>query len=243
MRPTSSAILALLATSCLAAPANPPATTRNLSVDPPSSSSLFAYDNKVLLFRHGEKKSDSSIGLSLKGKKRAKCLRSLLGRDSKHNVGLILAEKYNKDTGKRRRPYETVKGLAHDLGLEVDVSCEVDDVDCVARKIEKYAKSGGKGEVVICWKHSMLHKIARALGADDTSPYPDDRYDIIWTLTHRRIVKKEPERCPGLDPQKERKNDPDLEVDGETDELEEYLADLAVADRAQVRLGGLDELD
>lgn len=35
------------------------------------------YSNKVLLFRHGEKRSDSSIGLSVKGKKRAQCLRNV----------------------------------------------------------------------------------------------------------------------------------------------------------------------
>lgn len=37
----------------------------------------YRYNNKVLLFRHGEKRSDSSIGLSVKGKKRAQCLRKV----------------------------------------------------------------------------------------------------------------------------------------------------------------------
>ena len=61
-------------------------------------------------------------------------------------------------------------------------------------------------------KHSYLHKIARELGAKKTAPYPDDRYDIIWTLTRRRIVRKESEQCPGLDPVVRRHDDPDLEI-------------------------------
>ncbi|GAA5877746.1 hypothetical protein JCM3774_000743 [Rhodotorula dairenensis] len=171
----------------------------------------YRYNNKVLLFRHGEKRSDTSIGLSEKGKKRAQCLRKKLGKKSRHNIGLILAEAYNPDTGKRRRPFDTVKGLAHDLGLKVDLSCEADDFECVSDRVEDYARSGGKGDIAICWKHSYLHKIARELGAKKTAPYPDDRYDIIWTLTRRRIVRKESEQCPGLDPVL--RHDPDLEID------------------------------
>lgn len=126
------------------------------------------------------------------------------------------------------------------MGLKVDLSCEADDFECVSERVEEYAKRGGKGDVAICWvglsralfsltqttvllcgelisshpprqKHSYLHKIARELGAKKTAPYPDDRYDIIWTLTRRRIVRKESEQCPGLDPVV-RRHDPDLEV-------------------------------
>lgn len=77
MRPATGLGLVLLAASTLAAPADSATTPSDSTLDAPSSSSLYRYDNKVLLFRHGEKKSDSSIGLSLKGKKRAKCLRNV----------------------------------------------------------------------------------------------------------------------------------------------------------------------
>ncbi|KAG0663369.1 hypothetical protein C6P46_002708 [Rhodotorula mucilaginosa] len=186
-------------------------STSNPDFDANIEATGYRYNNKILLFRHGEKRSDSSIGLSEKGKKRAQCLRKKLGKHSRHNIGLILAEAYNPSTGKRRRPYDTVKSLARDLGLKVDLSCEADDFECVSERVEEYAKRGGKGDVAICWKHSYLHKIARELGAKKTAPYPDDRYDIIWTLTRRRIVRKESEQCPGLDPVV-RRHDPDLEV-------------------------------
>lgn len=79
------------------------------------------------------------------------------------------------------------------------------------------------------------------------------RYDIMWTLRNGRVVKKESERCPGLDPQHPRKHDGDLEIDVasvEDDDEEEEEGDLSVWDEydaessaAQWQLGGLDELD
>ena len=67
----------------------------------------------------------------------------------------------------------------------------------------------------------MLHKIAHELGAKKTTKYPDDRYDIMWTLHHNRLIEKESEHCPGLDPKKSGKHDPDLEIHPESDLDEE----------------------
>ncbi|GAA6059224.1 hypothetical protein JCM10212_006617 [Sporobolomyces blumeae] len=174
--------------------------------------SLYRYQNKVYLIRHGEKGKKGETGLNSKGKKRAKCLTKLLS-SPRFKIGLILAEDYDRHTHKRQRPFDTVKPIADKLGLKVDTDCDVEDAKCVRRKVEKYAKKGGKGDVLICWKHSMLHEIAHALGAPKTTPYPDERYDIMWTLHHNRLISKESERCPGLDPRRSRKDDPDLEID------------------------------
>lgn len=48
-------------------------------------------------------------------------------------------------------------------------------------------------------KHSFLHEIAHVLGAHKTSPYPDKRYDIVWTIVSKVLVSKESEHCVGLD--------------------------------------------
>jgi hypothetical protein len=110
-------------------------------------------------------------------------------------------------------------------------------------------------------KHSVLHQIAHELGAPKTSPYPDDRYDIVWTLRGNKIVKKESEQCPGIDrPYKKGRKDPDLEIplrlnanEGDELDLEEYEyeggADADDEDtylssflpsQGQLRLAGLD---
>ncbi len=64
-----------------------------------------------------------------------------------------MAQKYKSD-GSRIRPYETVKPLADDLGLTVNVSCDRDDQDCVNSVVEKFSKSSNK-DVLICWEHEV----------------------------------------------------------------------------------------
>lgn len=66
-------------------------------------------------------------------------------------IGLILAESFDRKTHKRKRPFDTVKPIANELGLKVDTDCQVDDAKCVRKKIERYARKGGKGDVLICW--------------------------------------------------------------------------------------------
>ncbi|GAA5825045.1 hypothetical protein JCM3770_004512, partial [Rhodotorula araucariae] len=163
---------ALLLSGTLALPA--PLPCDHPALAPADAVKSPRFSNTVLLLRHGEKKRDGSVGLNAAGKRRAKCLRRLLGSSSAHNVGLILAESFDAKTKKRRRPFETVRPLARALGLRVDTECKVDDPRCVREKVERYAAEGGTGEVVVCWKHSMLHLIARELGAKAT-PYPDER--------------------------------------------------------------------
>lgn len=86
MIPTSlwsyTALALLTAASTLAAPtsgagASPIEAAATSNTDAEIEASGYRYNNKILLFRHGEKRSDSSIGLSEKGKKRAQCLRKV----------------------------------------------------------------------------------------------------------------------------------------------------------------------
>ena len=87
--PTSSADPTGAGTSSIEAAAA--ASTSNTDADLEATG--YRYNNKILLFRHGEKRSDSSIGLSEKGKKRAQCLRKV-GRPCTSQPWLpILSEK------------------------------------------------------------------------------------------------------------------------------------------------------
>ena len=54
--------------------------------------------------------------------------------------------------GRRKRPLDTVKPLAKDLGLTVDTSCDRDDVDCVVKKITSYK---GPGDILL-WYVSLV---------------------------------------------------------------------------------------
>ncbi|KAL4869864.1 hypothetical protein BDV12DRAFT_70233 [Aspergillus spectabilis] len=152
----------------------------------------------VYIIRHGEKpEDDDETGLSTQGEQRAQCLREVFGASSGYNIGYILAQTPKED-GKRIRPYQTVLPVAQDLGLEVDISCDRDDPDCVKDAIEDYE---GDGNILICWQHGALTDILEELGVDDAPEYPDDRYDLIWTVPspYDEITAETSEQCPGLD--------------------------------------------
>ncbi|CAH0046199.1 unnamed protein product [Clonostachys solani] len=151
----------------------------------------------VYMIRHGEKPDDVGTGLSTQGQQRAQCLRSVFGASSQYNIGSILAQEY-KSNGKRERPYDTVLPVATDLGLTVDTSCDRDDSKCVKKAVKNYS---GSGNILICWEHNELTSIAEELGVDDAGDYPDDRFDLIWTLPspYDTITSETSEQCPGLD--------------------------------------------
>ncbi|KAL4901164.1 hypothetical protein BDW74DRAFT_182017 [Aspergillus multicolor] len=151
----------------------------------------------VYFIRHGEKPSDGGTGLSAQGEDRAQCIRQVFGAPSGYDIGYIMAMT-PKSNGKRNRPYQTVRPLAQDLGLEVDISCDRDDPECVKDAVDDY---DGDGNILICWEHDALTDIIEDLGDDKAPEYPDDRYDLIWTdpSPYDAITAETSEQCPGLD--------------------------------------------
>ncbi|RAH81427.1 hypothetical protein BO86DRAFT_419194 [Aspergillus japonicus CBS 114.51] len=152
----------------------------------------------IYLIRHGEKPPDpSDSGLNADGFKRAECLRSVFGAHSPYDIGYIMAPHINS-LGQHRRSYETVLPLAHDLSLPIDTSCKRNDAKCVARKIRHYR---GPGNILISWRHGKMANIVRALGSDDPPVYPEERFDLIWTIPwpFDNITSIESESCVGLD--------------------------------------------
>ncbi|KAJ5622637.1 hypothetical protein N7528_005869 [Penicillium herquei] len=151
----------------------------------------------VYFIRHGEKPRNGGIGLSDDGLERAECIRDIFGDHSDYNIGYIMAQKPKK-SGKRNRPYETVKPLAEDLGIKVDISCKRDDSECVKDTIDDYE---GEGNILICWEHHRMTDLVEELGYEDAPEYPDDRYDLIWTdpYPYTDITEIVSEKCPGLD--------------------------------------------
>ncbi|KAF7715476.1 Uncharacterized protein PECH_007095 [Penicillium ucsense] len=150
----------------------------------------------VYLIRHGEKPS-SGDGLNAQGMQRAQCLREVFGATSQYNIGHIMAQT-PKSNGKRQRPYDTVKPLAADLGLSVDLSCGRDDPGCVKNVVDSYT---GPGNILICWEHHALTDIVSELGDSNAPDYPDDSFNIIWSdpAPYYAITAQTSENCPGLD--------------------------------------------
>lgn len=68
----------------------------------------------------------------------------------------------------------------------------------------------GPGNVLVCWEHGQLAAIAAAIGVEKYAEktgltgkvkYPDDRFDLIWTVREPYVEVKSvvSEAVPGLD--------------------------------------------
>ncbi|RAQ65684.1 phosphoglycerate mutase family protein [Aspergillus flavus] len=180
-----------------------------------------SYPPTVYLIRHGEKPGDPlDSGLNADGWKRAECVREVFGEASPYDIGYIMAPHINKSKcslqlyklplsehytqhakktkGEHRRSYETVHPLATDLGLTVDTSCKRNKVHCVAEAVNDY---DGPGNILISWRHGKMRELVQALGYDDPPEYPEDRFDLIWTIPfpYDNITDIRSEDCPVLD--------------------------------------------
>ncbi|THH10438.1 hypothetical protein EW145_g1330 [Phellinidium pouzarii] len=160
----------------------------SLAMSPVRAAKAPSIANTVYLIRHGEKPTDGSDGLSAQGEERAQCLVNVFGTSSDFNIGYIIAEK-PKSSGARERPLQTVTPLAQSLGLTVDTSCSKKDSSCVADAVADFAKTSNSN-ILICWEHGELTDIAEALGVNDAPEYPDDAFNIIWTLQDQTIPSR-----------------------------------------------------
>ncbi|KAE8225554.1 hypothetical protein CF319_g1714 [Tilletia indica] len=162
-----------------------------------ASAAHAAVNNQIYLIRHGEKVSDSTVGLSSQGQQRAQCLRNVFGRSSGYNIGKIFAQAYKSD-GSRNRPYQTVLPLSQDLGLKVDTSCDRDDINCVHDAIHAFAAQSSAA-ILVCWEHDALEKIGSSIGQGFS--YPSSHFDLIYHENNGDLTSNSPysERCPGLD--------------------------------------------
>ena len=61
--------------------------------------------------------------------------------------------------GGRDRPYQTVLPLSQDLDLVINSMIGRDDVKAAAEAATAYS---GPGNVLVCWEHGQLAKIAEA---------------------------------------------------------------------------------
>jgi hypothetical protein len=79
------------------------------------------------------------------------------------------------------RPVQTVTPLAERLGQDVHRGCGLGDEEALAAKLVAPA-----AVALVAWHHEAIPKLVHAVG--DVGPavpsdWPDDRFDVVWTLT------------------------------------------------------------
>lgn len=169
-------------------------------VDPPRP----ARDLTILLIRHAEKPDREHPGLdeelrpdrkslTARGWDRARKLPALfgpyVGTDGRPELPLpatVFAAGSHGPAGGARRLAQTVAPLAEQLGLTVRTTHGKTEERALTRATITTARS----PVLICWQHSHIPAVVRALGAEDAGPvpppahWPPHRYDLVWVLTY-----------------------------------------------------------
>lgn len=161
---------------------------------------------EILLLRHAEKPnhSDGSSGLTAEGQEdeksltirgwqRAGALATLLAPNPLSAPRLpspdrIYASAFREGGGHSRRPEQTVQPLARKLGCGVDLTWALHQEEAFGA-----ALAVGVGIALVCWQHQGLAALARVIaapqrlsGLSDHWSWPDDRYDVIWSLRRDR---------------------------------------------------------
>ena len=162
---------------------------------------------RIVLLRHGEKPADeSNVHLSERGEARARALIGFFTGTPAFTTNAptaLFAPKFSRK-GHTIRPYETLEPLARRLNLPVQMPYESAEYAALAKHILSDPALDGK-TIVVCWIHSDLADLAKALGVKPKPKAWDGSvYDRIWVITygdHHAILTKMPQKLlPGDSP-------------------------------------------
>jgi hypothetical protein len=141
---------------------------------------------QVILLRHAEK-PESGDGLSAKGQQRAAALAPYFLQTEElltHGEPVAVYAQQPSDNRPSRRSVETVKPLAHALGVKVRQYRHGEFAKMVKSIVEN-PKYEGK-TVVICFEHYALPEISAALGVKKSPKWPGSVFDRLWIITFRK---------------------------------------------------------
>lgn len=162
-------------------------------------SALDAVPAQVIIIRHAEK-PPQGVSLSTRGRERAAALAPFIVESPDFlvfgtPVAIYAAGVPRPDSS--RRSIETVTPLAAALKLPIKDKYSTDDVNKMVEEIQKEPSYAGK-MVLICWEHSGIPDLARALGALKVPfKWPTDTYDRVWLISFREgraFVRNMPQR-------------------------------------------------
>lgn len=151
----------------------------------------------VMIIRHGEKPDGSEPGRDAAGHEDDSSLTATGWTRAHHLVDLfdpaqgaprpglarpaaIYAAGANDD-GEGKRTRETVAPLADALGVPVDTRFGKGDEEALAEQLMTRP-----GATLVSWQHTGIPEIVDAFPSVTPSPpseWPDDRFDVVWTLT------------------------------------------------------------
>jgi hypothetical protein len=189
-------VLAVSLTGCAAETAAPPAaeSTGRLA----DGAAAAPVGKVVMIIRHGEKpgRKGGAPGVDETGRadehsmtrtgwQRAYKLADVFDGVGPTPPGLtrpaVIYAAHANENGRGDRTRETVRPLAEKIGVPVNTAFGKGDEQALARSVESEP-----GPTLISWQHSEIPDIAESFGTVTPAPpteWPDNRYDVVWTLT------------------------------------------------------------
>ena len=88
-----------------------------------------------------------------------------------------------KSSMRSRRPVETIKPLAHALGVPIDERFSDREYAALAKELLSNPEYTGK-TIVVCWHHGTMPELVAALGVrSPPARWPKSQYDHVWSIT------------------------------------------------------------
>jgi broad specificity phosphatase PhoE len=190
----ASAILAACATSTGPTPGGGTPILRPAPGVPATADSPHSL---IMIIRHGEKPDGSNPGVDSTGNRDKNSLTGV-GWNRAHRLVDLFAPTQGSprpglarptaiyaagasDNGDGERTRETVQPLAHGLGIPVNTDYGKGDERTLVADV-----TARPGTTLISWQHGEIPAIVAAFPSVTPAPpaqWPDDRFDVVWTLT------------------------------------------------------------
>jgi hypothetical protein len=135
----------------------------------------------VIVIRHAEKTGrPGDIDLSETGLRRAALLAQTLPA-AFGKIDAIIAAKFSE---RSIRPTRTVQPLALALKMRVMQNWDTDEYGQLAIALTSDG-AFNRQQVLVCWRHKSLHKLAMALGSPPAAPWPEGDYEHMIAIRRR----------------------------------------------------------
>ena len=133
---------------------------------------------KVVIIRHGEKPKDGD-NLNCQGFNRSLALpKVLFGKFGTASTILVPTVKAGIQT-KQSRMFQTISPYAVKYAININSSYDDNDVKDVAADVKSRT-----GVVILVWEHNNIPKLAKALGVQNVTGWPNSDFDSIWVVTY-----------------------------------------------------------
>lgn len=152
---------------------------------------------RIVFIRHGEKPYDANIlVLDATGWIRAEALAPFLSYNFAPFEELYAAADHSEASNHSARSISTLVpyALLHQMPIFAPVDSKA------SKELANYLKNSKAKNILVAWEHKRIRDVIAHLGypEKDLPSYPDNSFDLIWTLTRHGNTQSLQQECQDL---------------------------------------------